>query len=326
MQQHLRIVVISITLALLPHIAWAGVSYSFQQLDFPTNAFFTVAYGISNDGRIAGQYRDSNSHGFTFHNGVYTSFNTSPTIGTTLLDINSSHQVVGSLSSGSTGSSGIPFSMPGAASTSIWRINDDGLKLIKATFDPPGPQRPFGKDYLGTTAGDATEIAYPDVPGDRYSAFGLSESGAVVGQYLSGNQVPQGFLFDGTAVESFLFPGSLETLATGVNESGQVVGGYRLVNSTLTRNYHSFLYNHGSMTTFDYPGALGTLAYDINDIGQIVGVFVDNSGLSHGFLATPVSIPEPNILSLLGLVIAMMILCRKQNLLATNGNVRFCSK
>jgi probable HAF family extracellular repeat protein len=59
------------------------------------------------------------------------------------------------------------------------------------------------------------------------------------------------------------------TIATGINDSGQIVGGYH----TGGFRIHGFLFDQGSYTTLDVPGATLTLTYGIN-------------GGGHGFLAT----------------------------------------
>jgi probable HAF family extracellular repeat protein len=76
-------------------------------------------------------------------------------------------------------------------------------------------------------------------------------------------------------------PGSLQTTATGINDSGQIVGNY-----TDTRNRdHSFLYSGGSYTTLDVPNSINTYAFGINDSGQIVGHYRDAvNDKSRGFV------------------------------------------
>jgi probable HAF family extracellular repeat protein len=73
---------------------------------------------------------------------------------------------------------------------------------------------------------------------------------------------------------------SIGTLATGINNVGQIVGYYG--DST---GGHGFLYSGAVYTIIDYPLAGGTNAYGINDAGQIVGYYSDGStGQTHGFL------------------------------------------
>src|SRR5262245_2373743 len=62
-------------------------------------------------------------------------------------------------------------------------------------------------------------------------------------------------------------PGALVPVgsrATGINDSGQIVGGAR----------NGFLLDQGSYTTIDPPGSTGgSIASGINDSGQIVGYY-----------------------------------------------------
>ncbi|MGB7758417.1 MAG: hypothetical protein WBL61_01230, partial [Bryobacteraceae bacterium] len=77
------------------------------------------------------------------------------------------------------------------------------------------------------------------------------------------------------------YPGGLYVNATGLNDSGDVVGTYQDSNY----NTHGFLYTGGTAySSIDYPGASQTWANGINDNGVITGHYEDSSGLSHGFL------------------------------------------
>jgi hypothetical protein len=77
-------------------------------------------------------------------------------------------------------------------------------------------------------------------------------------------------------------PGSTYTTATGINDSGQIVGFYYVGSSNTT---HSFLLSGGIYTTIDVPGSTYTQAYGINDSGQVVGSYgVGMGGLPRGFL------------------------------------------
>jgi len=66
------------------------------------------------------------------------------------------------------------------------------------------------------------------------------------------------------------FPGATETGASGINNLGQIVGGYVLPDGSR----HGFLYSGGIFTTIDDPNALtSSEALGINNSGQIVGAF-----------------------------------------------------
>jgi probable HAF family extracellular repeat protein len=74
-------------------------------------------------------------------------------------------------------------------------------------------------------------------------------------------------------------PGAVSTVASGVNDSGQIVGYF--VDSSLNTN--GFGYSGGSYTTIDVPGAAATTASGISNSGEIIGSYTDSSGGVHGF-------------------------------------------
>lgn len=76
------------------------------------------------------------------------------------------------------------------------------------------------------------------------------------------------------------FPNSVATVATGINDRGQIVGIY----TDQLGAFPSFIYDHGQYTRLDYPGAIETDAYGINNWGQVSGTYYDSAGLPHGFV------------------------------------------
>jgi probable HAF family extracellular repeat protein len=118
-----------------------------------------------------------------------------------------------------------------------------------------------------------------------------------------------------------LFGSDLGPQATGINNSGQIVGFYSTASTPRTNGFlnsggtyttidyplvndtrvfginsagdmvgtyksgdtHGFLYTGGIFTTIDKPGALSTTPLGINDLGQIVGGYF-SGGVGHGFL------------------------------------------
>jgi len=128
---------------------------------------------------------------------------------------------------------------------------------------------------------------------------------------------------DGGSLTTIDVPGASDTLATGINDAGQIVGSFadgtgthaflrsadgssfatidvpgardtygagindagRIVGWSFdTTRFHGFLLSDGSFATFDVPGADSTEAHGINATGQIVGTFQDSSFYTHGFL------------------------------------------
>ena len=70
-----------------------------------------------------------------------------------------------------------------------------------------------------------------------------------------------------------------ETVPTGLNNRGQVVGAY----VDAAGRTHGFLLARGRYRTVDAPTGTYTVITDINDHGSMVGVSSDSSGTCHGF-------------------------------------------
>jgi len=49
-----------------------------------------------------------------------------------------------------------------------------------------------------------------------------------------------------------------------------------------------FVLSEGVYTPLDVPGAASTQVFSVNNRGEIVGSYDDSSGVTHGFLGTPV--------------------------------------
>jgi PEP-CTERM motif len=71
--------------------------------------------------------------------------------------------------------------------------------------------------------------------------------------------------------------------ATGVNDTGEVVGFYQ-EGPNSSPLFHGFTDIGGSITSFLVPGSVSTQALGVNDLGEIVGDYVDAGGVMHGFL------------------------------------------
>jgi len=91
-------------------------------------------------------------------------------------------------------------------------------------------------------------------------------------------------------------PGASSTGANGINDAGQIVGGF----GSRTGGSHSFLYSGGSFAQIDVPGAVGTGANGINNAGQIVGIFGNSTGGDHGFLYSGGSFTQIDVPGALG--------------------------
>lgn len=79
---------------------------------------------------------------------------------------------------------------------------------------------------------------------------------------------------------SFDFPGAINTQATGITPSGDIVGRYTSPDGVL----HGFRLSNGQFHSIDVPGASSTNVDWINPRGQIVGSYIDQAGRQHGFV------------------------------------------
>jgi probable HAF family extracellular repeat protein len=135
-----------------------------------------------------------------------------------------------------------------------------------------------------------------DVPGARGTeASDINDRGQIVGTYSEDTPIvnnsarPRAYLLDRFGRGKFTridFPGARVTVAAGVNNRGQVVGGYLDAQGTP----HGYRWDKGRFTTIDVPGSSGTMVGDLNDRGEIVGVYSDDPNdptgttEAHGFL------------------------------------------
>jgi probable HAF family extracellular repeat protein len=106
-------------------------------------------------------------------------------------------------------------------------------------------------------------------------AYGINNSGEVVGTgYLSSSNF-HAFLYTGGKMTDIGPPGSLQASADAINNSGQIVGSYYLTSG----GGGAFLYSNGTMTTLPVPASASAVtALAINDNGEISGGLYPNSG------------------------------------------------
>ncbi len=118
--------------------------------------------------------------------------------------------------------------------------------------------------------------------GPRSVAWGMNDTGKVVGSYEPGGSTDRGFLWSGGNFTDLMVPGSLSTQARDVDSSGRVVGW----SVDAARFQHGFQLVGGSYTAFDVPGdaSYGTRVFGTNDHGWLVGAYGDASTARNGFV------------------------------------------
>lgn len=136
-------------------------------------------------------------------------------------------------------------------------------------------------------------------PGNKGSYVGgINRRGAAVGGFCPNGCNPNtgqhGFLHDHGVYTQIDYPSGVmgsTTTAFGINDQGQIVGGYCLppsnvcpTNVVFSPANHGFLDDHGVFTQLDYPGAQYTEANAINNAGSIVGNYFINNSAPHAYL------------------------------------------
>jgi uncharacterized membrane protein len=185
--------------------------------------------------------------------------------------------------------------------------SDDGVTLAhgykfaagKLTqYDAPGAVRiteNYAINSLGAVSGayydGANLLGYvqsgstftPLAPGGpRSVAWGMNDTGKVVGSYEPGGLLDRGFLWNGSSFTDLMVPGSLSTQARDIDSSGRIVGW----SVDAARFQHGFELVGGHYTAFDVPGSAsyGTRVFGTNDHGWLVGAYGDASSARNGFV------------------------------------------
>ena len=128
--------------------------------------------------------------------------------------------------------------------------------------------------YLARSAFGDVQYAITDLGtlGGTYSAaFGINNSGEVVGQAITSDGQAHAFVYNsGVPMQDLGTLGGTVSCAFGVNQGGQVVG-----YSSMTGDdgyVHPFLYNgSGSMQDLGTLNAMADVACAINNSGEVVG-------------------------------------------------------
>jgi uncharacterized membrane protein len=107
----------------------------------------------------------------------------------------------------------------------------------------------------------------------------INNQGEITGWFLDDTRL-RGFVKRNGNVLAIDVPNSLFTEATGINNSGDVVGDYRSRDGA----FHGFVYRNRAYTTLDVPSAGDTGAAGVNNLGQVVGCY---SSCSRGFVYDP---------------------------------------
>lgn len=264
------------------------VTGTFVPIEVP-GAQSTSARAITADGRIVGQFTDTNgrTHGFLLVDGSFTTIDAPDARLTVANGINARGDIVGAWrdSAGVTHGYVLPAYGPftvvdfeNALFTTAFGINAAGD--IVGQYDTS--EKRYG--YLLSRAGVFTsiDIGTQGPPPFGTSAFSINERGDIVGSYFDG--AIHGYLLPHGAMPHTQLdvPGGINTQARGINSQGNIVG-----NSVLGGRSVAFRRDHhGNYDWFEAPTAApatATLAFGINAAGDIVGQYT-YLGVTRGFV------------------------------------------
>lgn len=144
---------------------------------------------------------------------------------------------------------------------------------------------------VGTTSGFTRSAggtyATVNQPGFVFNQLlGINQAGSEIAGYSStdpaGMTGQQAFSLKGGVFMNIytLLPANFNSQATGVNNSGTVVGFYQPTSTTFT----GFEDIGGLIRSISVPGSVSTQALGINDLGEIVGDYTLANGNMFGFL------------------------------------------
>src|SRR5215469_4005547 len=170
---------------------------------------------------------------------------------------------------------------PGGTLTTARGINNHGEIVGSYSATPP-------RHALLIQGGQFIPIDPTSVLGTHYSeAYKGNDRGDVVGQYIGDDGFRHGFLLRKGVLTTLDFPGASDTYAFGINESGTVVGGWDILDSSGNAVIqHGFTWNRGNFTQVDFPGAGDTVVSGINARGDLVGGWDpgQTATVGHGFV------------------------------------------
>jgi hypothetical protein len=145
---------------------------------------------------------------------------------------------------------------------------------------------------LNQATGVFTTLTAVNALGPNSFATGINAVGDIVG-YTMNSSGTFGWLLKAGQLTAFQFPGSLPTMALGVNGNDEIVGsftdaaddthGFTLKDPTGPVSHWQQIDDPNAVNT---PGA-GTTVNGLNGAGDLVGFYTDAAGNVDGMLATP---------------------------------------
>lgn len=283
-------------------------SWTFTTVDFPGFASVTSPISRNNHGDMVGYYDDSSGalHGYLLpHGGTFITLDFPGAVSTGAGTINDNGDIVGlyfdqaGFQHGFLLSNGVfsTIDVPGAAQ----------IKGVPFEFGPGLGTAAFGLNQDGDIVGeyaDSTKVAHGfllhqgqfssfDAPGAKQSPGTETEPtqinsfGDIIGGiHLAGFRSSHGFLLSGgqfTLIDEPEAAGIFGTIATGINDAGDIVGSFSGPSNNYN-DFHGFALIQGQYVRIDVPGAAFSETFTINNHQDIVGAYADSSRKIHGYV------------------------------------------
>ncbi len=263
------------------------------QITYP-GAVQTNALGINDAGEITGTYTNTSglTYGFTLVKGTYTQTDFADTAG-----VNKTGAYAGYYW-------GVPDGLPAG-----YLATPQHFTLTKAAITG-GKQGAFnGINNAGAVVGGYVDTAgkshgmmissgvvtnIDDPKGVSTVCRGINATNQVVGVYYDTSGYPHGFLWSaGTFTDIIGTTGSLFSEATGINDSGDIVGDY--YNPSIG-SFHGFLLKGGVYQDLAVSGAVNTFGGGINATDEVTLWWTDSAGyrqsvLYNGTTYTTINVP-----------------------------------
>jgi hypothetical protein len=296
----------------------ANAAYQFTTMDNPADPAFNQLLAINDIGRVAGYYGSGAAGqpnmGYVlsppYSQPQYFAINYPGSVQTQVTGLNQGGVRVGfwsgqnNANQSQNATSGfyyadgsyhdVAFPTTNNASPTMDQLLGVNDHDVAVGFYVDGQGRSRGYEYNIAT-GQFTRVLEPGAAagaaGPSLTAAAINNPGDVAGYYTAPGGKTDGFLE--TAAGRFTtlaVPGASATMALGVNNSDEVVGGYT-VGTGNAAVMHGFIWTprHGFATVDDPDGAQGTTVNGVNDLGDLVGFYTDSRGVTHGLLASPKS-------------------------------------
>jgi probable HAF family extracellular repeat protein len=172
---------------------------------------------------------------------------------------------------------------PGATETDTYAVNNFGV-IAGAYVDVHNVQHGMILNKQRLTTVDDPRKTCLTAPGPGAIAlFGIASKGAAVGWCFDTQlQTYVAFVYNHGKFTLIAPQGAISTQASGINDSGQIVGAYLDKNS----QQHGFRLTGGKVTTLDVPNHTAPTAWSINNRGLISIYAVNSSGHVDSFLTT----------------------------------------